>query len=124
MDFLRVGLIICFVAVIGALMFEVSRRNTPLVSLVPRRQFGLRVLAAVLFLLLIGMIFAGTYWVVDSQPLIQLMYWTLCLALSILIVILAVLDVRGVLINYLVERRNMLKDSSQRSGHHDDANDR
>ncbi|MCC6484113.1 MAG: hypothetical protein IT209_04625 [Armatimonadetes bacterium] len=116
MSALRILLVLAFAAILAALVTEVVRRRNPRRSLVGQQQIKLRVLIAVLFLMLIGMILAGTYFIADMDPLVQILYWSLCLFLAFLIMIVAILDVRGVLINYVVERRNNLLGPHNHSG--------
>ncbi|GEM_PF-1168098 len=115
MDVLRLVLIGALVAVATVLALEAVRRKR-LAALISPSQFWIRVAAALVMILELVLILAGTYLLAGASPLLQIFYWTGCLILAFLLIVLAILDVRGLLVNYLVERRRIFPDrSSKRS---------
>lgn len=122
MTALRVLLVVAFLAILATLAAELTRRKDPARSLVTSQQLKLRILMAALFLVLIAMILAGTFLMATQDALVQILYWSLCLSVAFLIMIVAILDVRGVLINYLIERRSNLttKQDQQEGRRRDD----
>ena len=74
-----------------------------------RGHKAIRIASAVLVAVLILMILAPGRFVRLDDPLSALEYWTLCLGLVMVLIVLALLDVRQVLIGYLQERRNALR---------------
>lgn len=103
------------VAVATALALEAVRRKR-LAALISPSHFWIRVAAALVMILEIVLILAGTYVLVGASPLLQIFYWTGCLILAFLLIVLAILDVRRLLVNYLVERHRILPGrSSKRS---------
>lgn len=105
---LRLILLGALVAVGTVLALETVRKRR-LSSLVSGSQFWIRVAAAIVLMVEIAMILAGTYLLPGTDPLLQILYWTGCLILAFLLIVLTILDVRGVLINYLIERRSILR---------------
>lgn len=108
MVWLRLALLIGFFAIATIIALDTVRKRR-IAALVPGPQFRLRVFIAVLFLLEIVLMFVGTYFLEQEGPLIQILYWSGCLILALLIIVFVVLDVRGVLINYMAERRSILR---------------
>jgi nitric oxide reductase large subunit len=74
-----------------------------------RGHKAIRIASAVLVTAIIFMILAANRVVKLDNPLSALQYWALCFGLVMLLVALALLDVRQVLIGYLEERRNALR---------------
>ena len=74
-----------------------------------RGHKAIRIASAVLVAVLILMILAPGRFVRLDNPLSALAYWALCFGLVMVLVALALLDVRQVLIGYLEERRNALR---------------
>ncbi len=114
MSALRICLLagLCLIAVLVAQ--EIVKRKK-LAVLVPPAQYRFRLLAAVLLSLEIVMIFLGTIFVVRMGPLPQVLYWSGCLLVALLMLVAAIIDVRGVLINYIIERHKIMKDNNLRS---------
>lgn len=108
MNTLRLVLLGALVAVATVIALEAVRRRR-LATLVSARQFWIRVTAAVVMIVELVLIIAGTYILPGTSPLLQIFYWTGCLILAFLLIILAILDVRGILVNYLVERRTIVR---------------
>lgn len=109
----RVVLLVGFFLVVTVVALELAFRRH-ISRLVPDRQFRFRVYMAVLLLAEIGLILAGTVWLSDQPPLLQIAYWTGCLVLAFILIIAVIIDVRSVLINYLVERRDLFRDRDDR----------
>lgn len=109
MGLTRLLLLIGFFVILTVVGLELARHSR-FATLVDTRQFRMRISMAVLFLILITMILAGTYVLEGVHALLQLLYWTGCLILSIVILVIAALDVRDVMVNYLREKRNILRE--------------
>ena len=74
-----------------------------------RGHKAIRIASAVLVTAIIFMILAANRVVKLDNPLSALQYWALCFGLVMVLIVLALLDVRQVLIGYLEERRNALR---------------
>jgi len=74
-----------------------------------RGHKAIRIASAVLIGILILMILAPNRVVKLDNPLSALQYWALCFGLVLVLIVLALLDVRQVLIGYIEERRNALR---------------
>lgn len=111
MDALRVFLLICFIVIITLVAMEFVRKRR-MASLVPARQFGLRLFIAFLFLVEIGMLLIATFWLDAMSPLWQIAFLTGALIVAFIMIAAAIIDVRTVLVNYLIERRRLFIDDS------------
>ncbi len=117
---LRVALVACIFIVVGILSSEV-RGWLAGTKTVTRLQKALRISSASVMIAILAMILAGDKWVNPYGPFAVMAYWLICFALTALLVIIALFDLREVGINYGEERRRMLRNLTQRSDKDDDA---
>lgn len=108
---LRILLLVAIVALLTVLILEKAKRQK-LQSLIPLGQYRLRIAGLLTMTLLCLLVLFGTYFILDSSPLIQIFYWTGCLILALLLIVLSILDVRYTIINYIIERRNIFHESA------------
>ncbi len=109
----RVALLVFFFAIITLMMLETARRRR-LSSLVPVGQYRLRMFIATLFLLEIGMMLVASFWFSSMEPLSQVLFLAVCILIALIIVVAALFDLRLVMVNYLIERRNIFRSDAVR----------
>lgn len=113
---LRVVLVACIFTVIGILSGEIQgwRAGTKMAT---RVQKVLRVSSATVMVIILGMILAGDGWIMrDYGPFGVMAYWTICFALTSILIIIALFDLREVGLSYGAERRRILKDLAEQNG--------
>lgn len=101
-----------YVALVGivavAILFALEVRRWRGVSkLITRRQRILRVVLIVLIELLFLMVLAGPWLVARCSKLGQLIYWSGCLVMGLVIVAIALIDLRAVLRGYSALNREV-----------------
>jgi|YNPBryantNP2012_1023418.scaffolds.fasta_scaffold00081_20 hypothetical protein len=104
----RVALLVFFFAIVTLMVLETARRRR-LSALVPAGQYRLRMFIASLFLLEIGLMLAASFWFAVMQPLSQVLFLSICILIALIIVVAALFDLRLVMVNYLIERRNLFR---------------
>ncbi len=113
MVFARVALLVFFFAIVTLMMLEAARRRR-LSSLVPEGQFRLRMFIASLFLLEIVLMLVASFWFAEMEPLSQVLFLAVCILIALIIVVAALFDLRLVMVNYLIERRNIFRSDAAR----------
>lgn len=98
-SFLQWIVIIGIVAVLIGFVVEV-RRWRALGSMVGRYQRKIRVTLVIMVELLFVLMLVGSWVASRGNIITELIYWTICVFLGLVIVVLAVLDLRAVLRGY------------------------
>ncbi len=84
-----------------ALLFVIEARRWRAVdSVIGRRQRILRIWLVVLIEALFALTIAGPLITNRKQPVVELVYWTVCIVLGLSVVVLALLDLREVVKGY------------------------
>ncbi len=82
---------------------------------VTRFQMWLRIASAALMVSVLGMILIGDAWVnAKYGPLGVMAWWLTCFALTTLLIIVALFDLREVGVNYRKQRRQILENAIKR----------
>ena len=79
-----------------------------------RGHKAIRIASAVLIGIIILMILGPGRLVRLDNPLMALAYWALCFGLVLFLIVLALLDLRQVLISYGEERKKVLRNLAER----------
>ena len=95
---------------IGALFIAEVRRWRGPRSVVGRKQRVLRVALMLLLESLFVLTFAGPWVTSQKDPITELIYWTVCVALGLTVIVLALYDLKAVARGYAVVNRRMLDD--------------
>lgn len=74
-----------------------------------RRHKAIRIASGVLAAVIIFMILAGSRFARMDNPLFSLSYWALCVGLVLILIALALLDLRYILMSYCEERKEVLR---------------
>jgi len=81
-------------SVIGVCLLELSRWRSGR-TMIDRNQLGLRLGGGALLLVILGMIFFGVFFAeLISDPRLFLSFWTVCMALALTLLIIAIIDLR------------------------------
>lgn len=96
--------------VIGVMFLSEMRRWRSITSIIGRRQRITRVWLTVLIEALFVMMFVGPWVTSDANPIGALIYWTLCLALILAVLVLAWQVWRGVAQEYNRLNRQLFSD--------------
>ena len=79
-----------------------------------RGHKAIRIASAVLIGIIILMILGPGRLVRLDNPLMALAYWALCFGLVLFLIVLALLDLRLILMSYTEERKRVLRDLAER----------
>lgn len=96
--------------IIATLFISEIRRWRSLERVVGRPQKVIRVCLIVLIEAMFGMTFIGPWVATRRDPRAALIYWSICVLLALVVVVLAVLDLRYVMRGYLALTREMFGD--------------
>lgn len=105
---LRVILAVCIVAVIVVLSVEV-RSWIRVPTLRSRFQKALRVASASIMVAILAMVIVGDTWVWRYGPLAVMVYWITAFVLAVMLIIIALFDLREIGFVYGEERKRMLR---------------
>ncbi|MHB9037870.1 MAG: hypothetical protein ACYC64_14525 [Armatimonadota bacterium] len=97
------------VAVAIVFLIEVRRWFSP-GSVIGRKQRMLRVALTLLVEVLFAMMLAGPWVASHTDPITELIYWTICVFLGLSVVILALFDLRAVMRGYASLNRRICRD--------------
>ena len=98
---------IVFMAVL--MVREIANRRTGK-GLLTRRHFAMRLASGLMAITVLSMMLIGHGWLSEYSPVLIASYWTVCLLLTALLVVLALLDLRQVAITYGENRKRVLRD--------------
>lgn len=106
---------VVYIALVGmvviAILFTLEvRRWKTMAMLISRRQRILRVVLIALIELLFLMTLLGPWILHQRNPVAQLLYWSACLIMGLVVVVLALVDLRAVTKGYLAVSRRLLGD--------------
>ena len=97
-----------------ALLFAVEvRRWRRLGALIGPRQRKVRAILVIAIELLFLMMLLGQWLAESRSPLIAIIYWLFCLFLGLLVVVLALVDLRAVFRQYLKLNQQLFRDLRQ-----------
>ncbi len=96
--------------IIGMLFVTEVRRWKSLERVIGRRQKVIRVCLIVLIEALFAMMFLGPWVTTRRDPVAALVYWSICVALALAVMILAVIDLRYVIRGCASLTREMFSD--------------
>ena len=80
------------------------------------RHFALRLVTGLLLLGILVMIFAGLVWLPQGDPIQVFLYWTLCLLLVFVVMVLALLDWRWVMERQVEQEWDITRQILQKYG--------
>jgi peptidoglycan/LPS O-acetylase OafA/YrhL len=75
-----------------------------------RKQRFIRIAASVIVIVLLTMVIVGDKWATTRGPLEAMAYWSFCMGLALILVVLALMDFRETTIRYTEERKRMFRD--------------
>ncbi|HEX5323342.1 MAG TPA: hypothetical protein VFW40_06110 [Capsulimonadaceae bacterium] len=106
----RVFLELLIIATLLLLFFELNRwRDSLYREALSRSQRKRRIAGAVLLLIVLGMVFGGTYFPAHPRASLvaseELLYWLFCLLLTVFLPLLAYLEAKASLQRYVEERK-------------------
>jgi len=104
--------IIHWIALFGlvgiALLFIVELfRWRSIGSIISRKQRILRFCLIILLELILGMVFVSSWVTNRGNPFTDLLYWTICIFIGLIVIALAIIDMREVVKNYAALNREM-----------------
>jgi hypothetical protein len=116
---------VLYIALVGivviAILFALeARRWKTMAQLISRRQRILRVILIVLIELLFVMILIGPWVLTKRHPVIQLLYWSACIIMGLVVVVLALVDLRAVAKGYAAVNRRLLSGLREDDGREDE----
>lgn len=116
---------VLYIAVVGMMVIAVLfalevRRWKTMARLISRRQRILRVVLIVLIELLFVLILIGPWVLGKHHPAVQLFYWTSCMMIGLVVVILALVDLRAVVRGYVAVNRRLMSGLGEEDGPEDD----
>lgn len=97
-------------AAVAALFLTELRRWKQLGSIIGRKQRICRIVLIVLVETLFVMMYASTHVTGHGNPLVELLYWMLCLFLGLTVIVVAVVDLREVIRGYAKMCRRTFSD--------------
>lgn len=98
--------IIAITAVIMLYAYE-SKRWSQNPQSISNTQKGLRITSLILLLAILLMIFAGDTWI-GGMLIVRIIYWMICLALTVALIIITVIDIHTIFKSMRNETRNMI----------------
>ena len=110
---LRVILIACILAVIAILSMEI-RGWIAGTTIRTRFQKALRIASASLMIAIPVMVLVGDTWVWRYGPLAVMVYWITCFVLAVMLIIIALFDLREIGFVYGEERKRILQNLDRR----------
>ena len=106
---LRILLAIGILVVVGGLIWQIRAWVSGSMA-ISRRQKVLRVVSAALMLAIMGMILAGDMWLTPYGPIAKMVYWMMTFVFAVILVVLALFDLKEVGLRYGERRKQIFHD--------------
>ena len=86
--------------------------------IVTSKQKALRIASAFLTIIIMAMILAGDKWLAAYGPLAVMAYWMLCFVFAVVLVILALMDLKEVGLGFGEERKKIIREIAKPTEEH------